>query len=288
MDGAVFRRDVLVVLLIGISVLLRTTDAQAQRAIPDDHLSFPVALLVTDGSTVILGTGFFFNAAKGQYLVTAKHVLFSKDGEGDVRPRLEIRGYGKDQKDTTPLRIEVDLDGLSQRGLVSRDSLQDIAVVRLGEHVPDDPNRQVRTAVPGVNFLSTPRSAILGIPPHFIKLFDDVLVSNQVFVFGYPKSLGLLNQLDHARPLLRVGIVAGKNQQTRTIIIDCPVYPGNSGGPVIEVEPRGSINVFKAIGVVTQFVPGTIDGKNIVNSGYAVVAPMDRVLETVERLEKKP
>jgi hypothetical protein len=81
--------------------------------------------------------------------------------------------------------------------------------------------------------------------------------------------------------------VAGKNQITRTIIIDCPVYPGNSGGPVIEVESQGPISVYKAIGVVTQFVPGTVWG-NTVNSGYAVVVPMDRVLETVERLEKKP
>ena len=116
-------------------------------------------------------------------------------------------------------------------------------------------------------------------------------MSNDIFIFGYPNSLGEKGQLDRSRPLLRKGIVAGKNDLNKSIIIDCPVYQGNSGGLVVE-RWQESITAYLAsmIGVVSGFVP-FIDrleseafgygNTTVENSGYAVVTPIDRVLEMI-------
>jgi Trypsin-like peptidase domain len=87
--------------------------------------------------------------------------------------------------------------------------------------------------------------------------YDDVVVGNEVYVFGFPTSIGLKNvpQIDQLRPLLRKGIVAGRNETLKTIIIDCPVFPGNSGGPVMEMDGSLFDRKFRVVGVAIQFVP---------------------------------
>jgi hypothetical protein len=85
--------------------------------------------------------------------------------------------------------------------------------------------------------------------------------------------------------------VAGTNPARKTIILDCPSYPGNSGGPVLEVEKIDPINLrFHVIGVVIQFVPFAetmvnlkSDSKSLAisNSGYTVAVSMDPVLELI-------
>jgi hypothetical protein len=57
------------------------------------------------------------------------------------------------------------------------------------------------------------------------------------------------------KPLLRRGIIAGKNEKVGTLILDLAVYPGNSGGPVVEVETVRSEKKFRVIGIMSQFVP---------------------------------
>ncbi len=108
-------------------------------------------------------------------------------------------------------------------------------------------------------------------------------------VFGYPSSIGLKNapQIDYNRPLLRKGILAGTNPATRTLILDCPVYFGNSGGPVLEVDRQGLTATFRIIGVVIQFIPfnetaGSQTAMILSNSGYSVAVPMDFVLELLK------
>jgi hypothetical protein len=97
-------------------------------------------------------------------------------------------------------------------------------------------------------------------------------------------------QLDYARPLLRSGIVAGKNQARRTLIIDCPSYWGNSGGPVLEIEQADALTWnFRVMGVVTALVPVAIPPRssNIAKSGYTIVAPMDSVLSIISQMDKQ-
>jgi hypothetical protein len=80
--------------------------------------------------------------------------------------------------------------------------------------------------------------------------------------------------------------VAGENLLTHSIILDCPVYFGNSGSPVIEIDhdASGGRGVW-TIGVVSQYVPYANGGKTftiMANSGYSVVVPMDYVLELIK------
>jgi hypothetical protein len=93
-----------------------------------------------------------------------------------------------------------------------------------------------------------------------VTRFDHVLTGNEVIVFGYPNSLGLQQkpQFDSHRPLLRKGIVAGQNLQRRSIILDCPAYQGNSGGPVLQIEADDAnpfMTHYSIIGVVSEFIP---------------------------------
>lgn len=139
--------------------------------------------------------------------------------------------------------------------------------------------------------------SLVGVSIGGTKKYSEVLISNEVYVFGYPASLGIKNrpQIDFSRPLLRRGAVAGKNDANQTIVLDCPVYYGNSGGPVIEAEQVDlTTRRFSVIGVVSEFVPfietwyniqHKFQNVNIENSGYSVVVPMDQVFELVEPWE---
>ena len=127
-----------------------------------------------------------------------------------------------------------------------------------------------------------------------IARFSDVRVSNTVVVFGYPITIGLpaSRQIDFSRPLLRSGIVAGLNPSQKTIILDVPVNPGNSGGPVLQLPPDSAPNgPLRIIGVVTQHIPilqDTIPAgaqKVATNSGYAVAASMNPVLDLIASFE---
>jgi len=79
--------------------------------------------------------------------------------------------------------------------------------------------------------------------------------------------------------------VAGTNPQKRSIVLDCPSYPGNSGGPVVELDKEGFQTHFNVIGVVSQYVPFADSGRSFMmlsNSGYSIVTPMDFVLDLVK------
>jgi hypothetical protein len=126
-------------------------------------------------------------------------------------------------------------------------------------------------------------------------LFKDVLIGADIYTFGYPASIGLQGapQVDQVRPLVRRGIVADKDPNRRTLVLDSPAFKGNSGGPVLErgiIEFTGA-NVqwrFTVIGVVTEFIPFEERWVNnqfgywnttISNSGYSIAEPMDSVFE---------
>jgi hypothetical protein len=87
------------------------------------------------------------------------------------------------------------------------------------------------------------------------------------------------------RPLLRKGIVAGKNPQRRSLILDSPIYFGDSGGPVFEIDRELLETRFRLIGVVREYVPfaeSTCTSMQLQNSGYSVAAPMDAALNLIQ------
>lgn len=260
------------------------------RYLPDDNLSYPVLIKIG----IFSGSGFFLNHnAQGLYLVTARHVLFKQNNQKTdydlLEGRAELTVYGKDLKISTPSLFELNLDVLRVDGNLKFNNSADVAIVKIAELSAENNGMQVATFIKGVIQKTKVDNPIVGVKEGNIKYYSDVLVSNEAMILGYPNSLGDTSsgQIDHSRPLLRKGIVAGRNDKTKTIVLDCPVYGGNSGGMAIEVEEMGlGQRTFKVIGVVAEFVPffeqlvskqyGTTN-LNIENSGYAIVVPMDFV-----------
>ena len=259
---------------------------RAQRAIPDDNLAYPVLITLGNGSS---GSGFFLNTKDAVYLVTAKHVLFGENSAQILSPAMQLLSYSNDPKDATKNIFSVDLSLVQSSGNLKPHPTEDVAVAKLfiTSMNPATPNV---FPLPGVTIRSIAKNGLLGVGVDTVGRFDEVLAGNEVVLFGYPNSIGLqqIRQLDPTRPLLRKGIVAGTNLEKRSIVLDCPVYFGNSGGPVVEVDPAGLGFKLKVIGVVDQYVPfvqvagsPTVAMQVLTNSGYSVITPMDFVLELV-------
>ena len=167
---------------------------------------------------------------------------------------------------------------------------RDVALVRVEQCKSNDLN--VVECLPGI----APASQSGGITTHNISFAcraSEVDVGAEVYMFGYPISLtGPISGIfDPAEPLLRKGVVAGVNLRRNTMIIDCPSYFGNSGGPVIQVDhPEFGTTRFQIIGLVSGFIPFQEEWENKTmryshvlksNSGYTVVEPIDFALDLV-------
>lgn len=279
-------------------ISLKSNSSLAKRAIPSNNLSYPVLIAVSGHGSA---TAFYLRNDKHLYLVTAKHVLFTK-------PQSKLKGikavclsYPEDITDENQIIIVIDLNSLNSQGLIKYHRTHDVVIVQIGNVVKktDDSSVSIKFSKGVVRRKSN------NIKPNIVvadvestKAFDDVLISNDVFIFGYPTSIGIKNdpQFEHLRPLLRKGIIAGKNLKKETIILDCPAYYGNSGGPVIEVDNVSLTEKrYLLIGVLSQFIPYTETWENktnkithleVSNSGYSVVTPIDKVLELITQYDK--
>lgn len=240
---------------------------------------------------------------KGMYLVTAKHVLYKAKSAQQITPQapdtMELEDQtatlispSKDPTELTQNVFAIDLAKLEQSGKIKRHSIEDVVVVKLAVITSKSSDKVMALDLsPGIKNLRAAKTGIVAVARENIKKFDETLVGNEIVVFGYPSSLGLqaIPQIDYQHPLLRKGIVAGKNLAKRSIILDCPIYFGNSGGPAVEIDRQGLGAAFNIIGVVTQYVPFLQQASSLTlsmqlysNSGYAVVEPMDFILELLD------
>lgn len=258
------------------------------RFIPDDNLSYPVLITLSNGGT---GSGFFLNTSDSSYLVTAKHVLFDMGSSRLLSEEATLMSQPKDPAEAGKNIVHLRLLALQTSGAVRVHPTRDIVIVKVAEIESNDQGK-IAKFISGATVKQGTKSGILGAEFAALKKLSEVLVANEVFLFGYPTSLALkeLNQIDSDQPLLRKGIVAGINKSQQSIILDCPVYPGNSGGPVVESDHEGFSTQFRIIGIVSQFVPlvetwvNTVHhykNTNIANSGYSVVVPIDCALELI-------
>ncbi len=289
--------------------LLLSSPSIARRAIPDDNLAYPVLItLKFQNGQAGFGSGFYFRTTDALYIVTAKHVLFPAPAHALPDAELELLSYSPDLLADHRIVINATLRTLSNGGNIKPHPSRDVVVVKLGNVVADQPPSPTSPAapiitpqtpgtsnfrvvyLPGISLKESPQSLFVAANRDLIKTYDQVLVGDDVIVYGYPRSLVVMtgdkpSQLDPLRPLLRRGIIAGLNEQNKTIILDCPVYRGNSGGPAVEIE-RDDLNLkLRLIGVVVEFVPlaeGSVDFAVQFNSGYSIVEPMDAVLELVQ------
>jgi hypothetical protein len=268
--------------------MITSPEVNAMRQIPNDYLAYPVLIQLNNGS---IATGFYFDDSRSVYLVTARHVLFSKDAKGyalssSVGHLTSYTHLGEQWKFT------LDLPALLKSNYIKFHENADVCIVELGPLETLETGLSLKYYT-GVRVDKKATTSIVGFRLNNIKKYASVLVGNTAYLFGYPVSLGVKDfpQIDYEKPLLRQGIVAGKNDTLHTIILDCPVFPGNSGGPAVEVEQEGLILTFRAIGVVSEYVPAAITWNdaqkgqttNLSNSGYSIIVPLDRVLELLDK-----
>lgn len=260
------------------------------RNIPDDNLAYPVLIVLGSGHS---GSGFQLNSGTHVYFVTAKHVLF--DEKGNLKSdKAEIICQTKEIDDDSTSIMSVDLESLQKSINVFSHPEKDVAAFTIGTitYKPDGIGFTTNLT-PGITIKQSGKSGIITVAKTSVLFLKDVLVSNDIFLYGYPSSLGLRQspQFDYNKPLLRKGIIASVNKTQGTIILDCPVYYGNSGGPVVQVTNIGIQSQHNVIGVVSQFIPyaeNWINQSNnlihteVSNSGYSVAVGMDYVYEMLE------
>ena len=125
-----------------------------------------------------------------------------------------------------------------------------------------------------------------------------------VYVLGFP--MGLVGK-ERSFVIVRSGCFARIRDtlvgSSKELLIDAPIFPGNSGGPVVTkpeivaIQGTKSVDSAYLIGIVTSYVPyrdvavsSQTGQPRIVfeeNSGLASVLPMDFVVEAIQtRLSK--
>lgn len=254
------------------------------RNIPENNLAYPVLVSMNNGSS---GSGFLLGTPDKLYLITAKHVIFENTIlRGD---KMDLVCQTQDINDDSVEKYRIDLSVC----LVQSHPTADIAAIELGTRKKiADKDAYTLDFKKGIDIIEKGKNPVVNVNASNTKLLNEVLVSNDVYLYGYPTSLGLKGtpQFDYNKPLLRKGIVANTYPVQSTIILDCPVYFGNSGGPVVEVEHTGNQYFHKVIGVITQFIPFVQEWYNpptgivnteFLNSGYSVAVSMDKVFELI-------
>jgi len=254
------------------------------RDLPEDNLSYPVLVQLPNET----GSGFYFRNEQRLYLATALHVLYKPtipQGQTLRDNSLKLISYDRNPTIQTPIELVIDLSTAN----IKKHPTKDVVLVEIA-NLEEGSKIILSNGVTG-NTLTVPPNIVV-VPASNLKKFADVLISNEVFILGYPNSLGIADdpQIDSMRPLLRKGVIAGTNTSRETIILDCPVYFGNSGGLAIEVERMESGIAYRVIGIVSQFVPFVEQLKSqqlgytnlsFENSGYSVVIPVDTILELI-------
>jgi hypothetical protein len=257
------------------------------RNIPDKLLA--ISTLISLGGSS--GSGMIFRTDLFAYLITAKHVLFDENGNLRVH-EVETVNQTTDLHDETVNRLSIDFNLTSPKFHLKAD----VAVVKIGSIKLIDNNPRVKY-VKGVERLEKGVTKPFMSKIEKVGRFEDILISNDVYISGYPTSLGIKTsiQFDYNKPLLRKGIVAGVYERAKTIILDCPVYQGNSGGPVIQIVENTGKKEFKIIGIISQYIPFVQSWRNdreklvnteYLNSGYSVATSFDLVLELIDQMEK--
>ena len=260
-------------------------------ALLEDPRTFPTLIMHDRGT----GSGVFLQMSNSVYLITAKHVLFAEP-EGTNAPALLsstaiAKTYSRaGTTNVSERKFAINLAELLSAGEIRFSTNRDVALVRVEQCRSNDVN--LVRAVSGFMPLS-PEGGLAFFGPEFTCRMAEVDVGAEVYMFGYPISLtGPISAIfDPSEPLLRKGVVAGLNLGRKTIIIDCPAYFGNSGGPVLQVDhPQFGETRFRIIGLVSSFVPFQEEWENKTmryshvlksNSGYTVVEPIDIALDLV-------
>lgn len=283
------------------SLCVSSIKLSAQFFIADDAIN--VSALVQAGNSS--GSGFFIQDSVEIFFVTARHVIMvdfldpisKQKSYRLISPIIELKWYPRQAEKSNSNSMIIDVlklnsSGGLKYGLSEQD---DYVIMRIGKI-------EKRTGYSAIIYSSSitrpgASSKLNGFPLDLCNPFDKIEIGSDVFMVGYPKSLGLKNipQYDFNRPLLRKGIVAGKDVVNSNIIIDCSSYQGNSGGVVYEISGNQFQPELKLIGIVSSFIPFAevwtnqnygVQNMEIANSGYSVIIPIEKAISQISVIRK--
>jgi hypothetical protein len=277
--------------LLSILFVFIYRHSYAQYSINSKLMEYPILIELDNGGS---GTGFLIRDSTCVYLVTARHVIIGEEQLPNGSKKFgffsnfgKIKAYPRDYEVSEPNIINIDFNYLYSNKKLTFSEGHDVLVAKIA-----DVDSIVVKYVDGISKTGVSTN----INCFSIKELDslkNVRAGNDVYIFGYPKSLALkeLEQYDFNRPLLRKGTIAARDIRKQKVIIDCPSYPGNSGGPALMVDFEGNC---KVIGIVVAFIPlieqwqnsvyKEIRNVNVTNSGYSVVEPMDEIFKLIKQL----
>lgn len=269
---------------------------QRRNVLPEDNLYYSVLLSLDEGKSY--GSGFRTKYENHNYLVTARHVLFDENLE--LRAKNLIMTCQNSNNTDDPVILGIDLE----QAYCKYDKSNDVAIIRLGKFVKlykkevplkgDKSEHKRPTALIAENYvteISLPEnSRLISLDKEATRGIDEIRIGNDVFLMGYPTSLGMKRNedFDSSRPLLRKGIIAGVHKNKNTFIIDCPTYFGNSGGSVVEYGEDG---FYRIIGIVSKYIPFVtkwhsnreqITNIELTNSGYTVCVPIETAFNLID------
>ena len=260
--------------------------------LPPAYLDAVVALGIpaSNGSIQYKATGFLYGHPVGEsggeyriFLITNRHVVEHIDM---LKARFN-RPMGSDSK-----IYDVPLRGNDGSMLWTGHPSSDVAAVLISPKQLEKDGIKF-TWIPGDRQLDFEQARELQISE-----------GDGIFVLGFP--LGLAGKKRNYT-IVRQGCIArirdwlGGN--SRTILIDATVFPGNSGGPVVTKPEIASIkgtkfnNRSRLIGMISRYLPyedvaisAQTRKPRIIfqeNSGLATVVPVDVIQETVDLAVKK-
>jgi len=280
-----------VVALIGILQIFNIlVKAQLHSSFNTDYINCTVLLEKRIDTTFVPhGTGFLikdYSKKYSHYLVTCEHVLKNPEIYISIPATTEIieklNSLGTNSiligdniwiLDGEVLRIGVKLN--LNKSYVKHDSI-DIGVVgvSIGSWLYDNDTVKM--------------SNVLGIPRSLISKRRDVPIGIDVYFSGFPymigTTLGLLNTKNYSShiptPLIRKGILAWKDPDSKEFLLDAFSYSGNSGSPVfIQAD---LYNKPLLIGMVFGHLPSTISD----NMGLARCVWIDDILDTIKKFQE--
>ncbi len=252
--------------------------------LPQENLSYPLRIEIGD----FQATGFLLNIDNINYLVTAAHTFYDEDDGELINENFKVFAYTDDINNNLIWEFSGNIPELEKHGNILTHDDQDVTVIRFAL-TTGELSAQV---FKGITINSRQKDKVCTIPGTSIATVDKVKISCETYVLGYPSAIGLedLPQIDFERPLVKRGSVAGINFDKKTIILDCDIYKGNSGGPVLQGYQSG-IGHYKMelIGMIVEFVPienqlettENISGVTTVNSGYSIALSVDIIQETI-------
>jgi hypothetical protein len=223
------------------------------------------------GNYVSQGSGFFVGDEKGNlFIVTARHVVF---GLGDMRARVPAQVTATGKTEMIYLKLPSTLWTFGDDNDKTLRPV-DVAVMKLGG-IKD---HQI------VDFSYCPTKCDVGA---YNEVGDDPHPLDQVTVLGFPYDLWFT--LKEQRPMVRMGVVSFASDEpfikvdqdprymrAGVFIIDCHIFKGNSGGPVLVTNPLQAVRL-----------GGLISATNT-DLDYGIVTPVSAIRRMLDKAADAP